>query len=108
LPHTYPCNDRKRLTASEPGTRAMHGLPDDKIVFGAFNQSYKIDRESFAVWMHVVTEIPDSVLWLLGQSQGAIANLSRYAQAAGIAHDFDLTWHGKNAFCFNNRLLKGP
>jgi protein O-GlcNAc transferase len=84
LPHTYQCNDNKRLSASAPGTRAMHGLPDDKVVFGAFNQSYKIDRLSFAVWLRILTEVPDSVLWLLGQSPTAIANLTRYAQAAGI------------------------
>jgi protein O-GlcNAc transferase len=84
LPHTYQCNDRRRLTASAPGTRAMHGLPDDKVVFGAFNQSYKIDRVSFAVWMRILTEVPDSVLWLLGQNPAAIANLTRYAQAAGV------------------------
>ena len=84
LPHSYQCNDRKRITAPQPGTRAGHGLPDDKIVFGAFNQSYKVDRASFAVWMRILAEVPDSVLWLLGQSQAAIAHLSRYAQQAGI------------------------
>ena len=51
----------------------MHGLPEDRVVFGAFNQSYKIDRGSFAVWMRVLHEVPDSVLWLLGQSEAAIA-----------------------------------
>jgi predicted O-linked N-acetylglucosamine transferase (SPINDLY family)/2-polyprenyl-3-methyl-5-hydroxy-6-metoxy-1,4-benzoquinol methylase len=84
LPHTYQCNDRKRQRASAPGTRAMHGLPDDKVVFGAFNQSYKIDRGSFTVWLRILTEVPDSVLWLLGQNQAAISNLARHAQSAGI------------------------
>ncbi len=84
LPHTYQCNDRKRFTASRPGTRAMHGLPDDKVVFGAFNQSYKIDRGSFAAWLRVLKQVPDSVLWLMGQSETAIENLSRHAQQAGI------------------------
>jgi len=84
LPHTYQCNDRKRFTASQPGSRAMHGLPDDKVVFGAFNQSYKVDRASFAVWLRVLTEVPRSVLWLMGQSETAIENLSRQAQLAGI------------------------
>ena len=85
LPHSYQCNDRKRFAAAAAGTRAMHGLPDDKIVFGAFNQSYKIDRGSFAVWMRILRENPECVLWLLGQSEAAVANLSRYAQQAGIA-----------------------
>ena len=85
LPHTYQCNDSKRFTAAEPGTRAMHGLPDDKVVFGAFNQAYKIERASFTVWMRVLLEVPDSVLWLLGQNPTAIANLRRYAQLLGVA-----------------------
>ena len=84
LPHSYQCNDRKRFTASDPGTRAMHGLPEGKVIFGAFNQSYKIDRSSFSVWMRVLAQVPDSVLWMLGQSPAAIANLTRYAQQAGI------------------------
>ena len=84
LPHSYQCNDRKRFAAPAPGARALHGLPEGKIVFGAFNQSYKIDRGSFAVWMRILKEIPDCVLWLLGQSEAAVANLSRHAQLAGI------------------------
>jgi protein O-GlcNAc transferase len=84
LPHSYQCNDRKRFAASTPGTRSMYGLPEGKFVFGAFNQSYKIDRGSFAVWMRILTEVPDCVLWLLGQSEAAITNLTRHAQLAGI------------------------
>ena len=84
LPHTYQCNDRKRFAASEPGPRSMYGLPEGKVVFGAFNQSYKVDRNSFRVWLRILEAVPDSVLWVLGQSQAAIANLMQEAQRAGI------------------------
>ncbi len=84
LPHSYQCNDRKRAGAADPGTRSRHGLPEERIIFGVFNQSYKVDRGSFAVWMRVLHEVPDSVLWLLGQSEAARTNLSRHAQLAGI------------------------
>ena len=84
LPHSYQCNDRKRSAAAQPANRAAHGLPEGKMVFGAFNQSYKIDRTSFTVWLQVLTEVPDSVLWLLGQCDEAIDNLTRYAQQAGV------------------------
>ncbi len=84
LPYTYQCNDRKRLTAPAPGSRTAYGLPEDLVVFGAFNQSYKIDSGSFSVWMRILREVPGSVLWLLGQSEGTITNLSRHAQLAGI------------------------
>ncbi len=70
MPHTYQCNDRKRLFRSRSRGRAPGiGLPEDKVVFGAFNQSYKIDRSSFAVWLRVLKEVPDSVLWLLGSKR---------------------------------------
>jgi len=84
LPHSYQCNDRKRVVAPEVRGRAAYGLPDDKVIFGAFNQSYKIDRLSFTVWMQILTEVPNSVLWLLGQNEEAIVNLSRYARLAGV------------------------
>ncbi len=85
LPHSYQCNDRKRPRAADPGTRALHGLPEERVVFATFNQSYKVDRASFTVWMRILREVPHSVLWLLGQGEAAIANLSRYAQLAGVA-----------------------
>ena len=84
LPHTYQCNDRKRFAAAEPGPRSMYGLPEGKVVFGAFNQSYKVDRNSFRVWLRILAAVPNSVLWVLGQSQAAIANLLVEAQRAGI------------------------
>jgi protein O-GlcNAc transferase len=87
LPHSYQCNDRKRPSAEAPGNRAAYGLPEGKVIFGAFNQSYKIDRGSFGVWMQILHNVPNSVLWLLGQSQAARANLSRHAQLAGIDAD---------------------
>ncbi|HEX3837551.1 MAG TPA: methyltransferase domain-containing protein [Steroidobacteraceae bacterium] len=84
LPHSYQCNDRQRFLPPAPGPRSQYGLPDDKVVFGAFNQSYKIDRGSFSVWLRVLNEVPDSVLWLLGQSSAAVANLTHYARQSGI------------------------
>ncbi|MEM5331490.1 methyltransferase domain-containing protein [Paraburkholderia sp. JHI2823] len=84
LPHSYQCNDRKRLTPPKPGPRAAYGVPEGKIVFGAFNQSYKIDRGSFELWMRVLASVPDAVLWLLGQSEAQMANLARAAENLGI------------------------
>jgi protein O-GlcNAc transferase len=84
LPHSYQCNDRQRFVAPAPAARSQYGLPEDKVVFGAFNQSYKIDRASFSLWLRLLKEVPNSVLWLLGQSPAAIANLTRYSQLEGV------------------------
>lgn len=84
LPHSYQSNDRNRPNPADPGSREQYGLPEDAIVFCSFNQSYKIDRGSFAVWMRVMREVPNSVLWLLDLAEETKANLRRGAQEAGI------------------------
>ena len=84
LPHSYQCNDRKRLTAVQATTRSAHGLPEEAIVFADFNQAYKLDRRSFRLWMRILKGVPGSVLWLLRQSAGACEALLRHAQAEGI------------------------
>jgi len=84
LPHSYQCNDRQRFVAAAPGSRADYGLPDGKVIFGAFNQSYKIDRGSFSVWLRILKEVPDGVLWLLGQSPAAVTHLTHQAELEGV------------------------
>jgi protein O-GlcNAc transferase len=84
LPHSYQCNDRKRPVAGDAGSRTAHGLPEDAVVYCAFNQSYKVDRDSFNVWMRVLKEVPHSVLWLLTQGEVAERNLRRHAELAGV------------------------
>lgn len=84
LPHSYQCNDDKRPVAGAAPSRADWGLPEDAVVFCSFNQSYKIDRRSFAVWMRVLQAVPGSVLWLLSQGPAAERNLRTQAQQAGV------------------------
>ena len=84
LPHSYQCNDRQRVIAPLAGGRREHGLPPAAVVYACFNQSYKIDRESFAVWLRILAEAPGSVLWLLAQCDAATAALRQAAAAGGI------------------------
>jgi predicted O-linked N-acetylglucosamine transferase (SPINDLY family)/2-polyprenyl-3-methyl-5-hydroxy-6-metoxy-1,4-benzoquinol methylase len=87
LPHSYQCNDTQRFSPSPSARREDHNLPDDKIIFAAFNQSYKIDPDSFGVWLDILRQVDNSVLWLLGQSEAAKTHLSAHAQKHGIAQD---------------------
>lgn len=85
LPQSYQCNDDRRPLAGQAPSRAACGLPDDAVVFCAFNQSYKIDRRSFDAWMRILQAVPGSVLWLLSQGPAAETNLRRQALHDGIA-----------------------
>ena len=85
LPHSYQCNDDQRPVAGQSPSRADYGLPQEAVVFCVFNQSYKIERRSFDVWMRVLQAVPDSVLWLLAQGPAAEHNLRQQAARDGIA-----------------------
>jgi predicted O-linked N-acetylglucosamine transferase (SPINDLY family) len=66
-------------------TRSAQGLPEEAVVFCCFNNDYKIDPEIFTVWMNILREVPDAVLWLLGSSDQAKSNLRKAALQHGVA-----------------------
>lgn len=84
LPHCYQPNDSKRSIAERLPTRADCGLPDDAFVFCCFNHDYKITPRFFAIWMRLLTAVPGSVLWLLGDDWAMRRNLAREAAARGV------------------------
>lgn len=84
LTDCYHCADRHPI--AERPRRADHGLPDDAVVFCAFNNLEKIDEAVFAAWMELLRSIPAAILWLsdAGGSDAA-DNLRASAAAAGVA-----------------------
>jgi predicted O-linked N-acetylglucosamine transferase (SPINDLY family) len=71
------------LPPDVPG-RSELGLPDGAFVFCCFNNSYKIMPPVFERWMRLLNAVPQSVLWLFGPNEPAMANMSRAAHARGI------------------------
>lgn len=84
VPGCYQPNCREREFGPVP-TRAGEGLPEDALVLCSFNQTYKITPELFAVWLDVLREIPESVLWLWASNPWAENELRSVADAAGVA-----------------------
>jgi predicted O-linked N-acetylglucosamine transferase (SPINDLY family) len=86
LPDTYQANT-KRKASDKIFTRAEAGLPQSGFVFCSFNNTYKIMPEIFDIWMRLLHQVEDSVLWLFEDNSYASANLLRAAQARGIASE---------------------
>ncbi|WP_431860391.1 tetratricopeptide repeat protein [Azospirillum sp.] len=84
LPDAYQPNDRQREIAEHTPSRTECGLPERGLVFCSFNGLYKITPEVFAVWMRLLTAVPNSVLWLMDGSDTAKVNLRREAERAGV------------------------
>jgi predicted O-linked N-acetylglucosamine transferase (SPINDLY family) len=80
----YQPNDRKRGVAAAGLTRAQAGLPDDAVVFSAFNGAQKITPEVFAVWMDILRAVPAGVLWVLAPEDDTADSLRSHARQAGI------------------------
>jgi len=86
LPHCYqPTDNTRTIGAARP--RSDYGLPEDAFVFCSFNQSYKITRAMFDVWMSLLAEVDGAVLWLLTMDRDAQDALRRRASEQGIAPD---------------------
>jgi predicted O-linked N-acetylglucosamine transferase (SPINDLY family) len=84
LPDCYQVNDARRAIAAGTPSRAAAGLPADGFVYCCFNNNYKISPRLFDIWMRLLREVPDSVLWLLEDNSVARRNLHNEAQARGV------------------------
>jgi predicted O-linked N-acetylglucosamine transferase (SPINDLY family) len=86
LPHAYLPFD-----ASSPEARVLSrseaGLPDRGFVFCAFTNGYKISRRVFEVWMSLLADAPESVLWLREMHAETREKLQSKAAACGIRSD---------------------
>jgi predicted O-linked N-acetylglucosamine transferase (SPINDLY family) len=78
-----PSDTRRGI--GEPPTRAEYGLPSAAFVFCTQAAPYKILPGMFEVWMRLVADVGDSVLWLRPMHAVAAGNLRATAQRRGIA-----------------------
>lgn len=84
LPDAYQINDRRRPLPEQVPSRGDCGLPEDGVVFAAFNTAYKISPTMFGFWMRILKRVPGSVLWLFEANPLAAGNLKAQAQAQGV------------------------
>jgi protein O-GlcNAc transferase len=84
LPTCYQANDDKREVAVQTASRSELGLPEEGFVFCCFNNSWKITRTVFSVWMRLLTAVEGSVLWLLDDNDTARKNLISAAKDHGL------------------------
>lgn len=84
MPHTYMVTDDQQAISDKQWQRADFGLPESGPVFCSFNQPYKIEPVLFDIWMRLLRELPQSVLWLSFNNPRATENLRAQAQKRGV------------------------
>ena len=85
LPDCYQANDSKRHIALRTPHRSELGLPERAFVFCCFNNSFKIKPPIFDVWMRLLQQVDESVLWLLAPNEAVRRNLGAEAERRGVA-----------------------
>ncbi|MCC9000592.1 MAG: hypothetical protein LM522_14060, partial [Candidatus Contendobacter sp.] len=83
----YQVNDDEQPIAATGLTRSDAGLPEDAFVYCCFNTPYKIDPAVFKVWMRILRQTPDSVLWLLAGTPRCVEHLRKAAREQNVEPD---------------------
>jgi protein O-GlcNAc transferase len=97
LPETFQGNDSKRTMDSTSISRADVGLPEKAFVFCSFNSSNKITPNCFDIWMRLLHQKKDSVLWVLGGDRYLERNLLKEAKSRGV-HPNRIVFAGRTSY----------
>jgi protein O-GlcNAc transferase len=84
LPNSYQVNDHTQAISPKRWRKSDLGIPESSFVFSSFNQAYKIEPLIFDVWMEILHQVPESILWLFVSNRTAKMNLVREAEKRGI------------------------
>jgi predicted O-linked N-acetylglucosamine transferase (SPINDLY family) len=76
--------DNTKTISTRPLTRSEMGLPQDAFVFCCFNSSYKIGPWDFDIWMRLLSQVENSVLWLVRANSSVQRNLEKEAAKRGV------------------------
>lgn len=83
LPDSYQLNSYQPF----PVPASQRPSASSPFIFCCFNKCEKIEPQVFAVWMRILAQVPDSVLWLLSDRPQTEANLKKAAAMQGIEGD---------------------
>ena len=82
----YP-RDNNRKVGSKSFLRKDYNIPSDSFVFCCFNNSYKITKEEYKIWMSLLKEIKHSTLLLIITEEETRINLISEAKKNNISEN---------------------
>jgi protein O-GlcNAc transferase len=84
LPDCFLVTDDMLAIAPQVPSRREAGLRDDAIVLCSFNNSYKFRAPTFDIWMRLLRDFENCLLWLLASDEHVASNLRREARVRGV------------------------
>jgi predicted O-linked N-acetylglucosamine transferase (SPINDLY family) len=80
LPNSFMVNDRKKLISKKLIKKSDFQLPENVFIFCSFNNIYKINENVFDVWLEILENVKNSVLWLGQTNDFAKTNILKKCQ----------------------------
>ena len=84
MPDSYQVNISNQNVENVRLNRKGLDLPEKGFIFCCFNNAYKITPTTFKSWMNILTQVENSVLWLLVNNETSIKNLKKEATKLGV------------------------
>jgi protein O-GlcNAc transferase len=84
LPNSYQPNDLKKETLNFNYSKKDFGLPDNSFIFCCFNSNQKLNPLIFKVWIKILKQINNSILWILKDNIFSEQNLKKYTFDQGL------------------------
>ena len=83
MPDCYQPNNPDRPKPTHGSPRPVE-LPESQFVFCSFNNTYKLTPKVFDLWLRILKQAPDSILWLLKTTEEAENNLIDHVRQSGV------------------------
>ena len=84
LPNCYQPNSEYKKLENKNLKKEDFNLPTDKLIFCNFGSNFKITPEIFDIWMNILREVPNSILWLFKSNEQVVKNLRYESQERNI------------------------
>jgi protein O-GlcNAc transferase len=83
LPNCYQPNIENRPLLL-PVNKELFGFSDDIFIYASFGQTIKITENQFNLWLRILKDTSNSILWLLESNTDSMESLTSFAEKKGI------------------------
>ena len=84
LPNSFMPNNENQIISKKKFTKAEEGLPENTVVYCCFNKHYKITPRVFDIWIDILKNVENSILWLNSAEQSTKNNVLEYSKNKGL------------------------
>ncbi len=84
MPDSFMPNNESQIISKKINLKEKEGLPKNSIVYCCFNKHYKITPKIFDLWVNILNNVENSVLWLNSAEQQTKENIYKHSKRMGL------------------------